>query len=714
MAPANTQAIGKALIVYGTVKAVAANGTERLLGPNSPIYAHERIVTGADGSVSIHFAKGGDPLAVGRMSDVAVDEDVYGGGQGTAPDAVAQVEDIQAALQSGMDPTTDLPAPAAGGGAAVAAGAGARGGGRQIVVVDADQLEVLPDSGAETRGIALNFLDPPPWGETDDTALAPDSPTLDLLPQAITVEEDALRTEFGDPDTDLTQGYPADVVNPTDIETIDLTTLVEVDFGGTAIGTLSYALIDPAGAVAAGLFSAGEQVYYFLNAATGEIEGRAGVSAEAADRVVFTVSVNGAGQLVFNLDDKLDHDHLGATDHSLAITDLGQYVQVVATSTSGLTAVDTFDGLLTVNVVDDIPVAGTAEDVVVGNHGEASATGAIDVHFGADGAAVANALQLLAQDGSSLIGASVVANDGTPLTVNGEALVYTDDGDGGVVAVDAEGHVVFSVDVNLADHSYTVTMLNEIDGVSKSADLFDSTGSGIAHEDATFNVTADLLVKVTAMARDATGKVTEAASVQWDDDGVGVNGVATVGADHINVGDSLHCEFTDASGNSQTVEGASFTLTDLAGHYERTGKFIPETASYTLYNGDDAVGTYTVNGEEDGTVTFITPDGLSFDSIVFTVGDKSSAYQVQSVSVEVEPTITYAVQVTDGDGDTTIATDTTFDVTFSAEEAGDDPVYTLASSSAADDTSSFVDTTSDGGSVDASLDHLLDQHSTPT
>lgn len=217
------------------------------------------------------------------MSDVAVDEDAFAGGQGTTPDTVAQVEDIQAVCKTAWIPPPTCQHLAAGGGAAGAAGAGARGGGRQIVVVDADQLEVLPDSGAETRGIALNFRSTS-LGETDDTAPAPDAPTLALLPQAITVEEDALSTEFGDPDTDLTQGYPADVVNPTDIETIDLTTLAEVDFGGTATGTLSYTLIDPAGAVAAGLFSAGEQVYYFLNAATGEIEGRAGVLAEAADR----------------------------------------------------------------------------------------------------------------------------------------------------------------------------------------------------------------------------------------------------------------------------------------------------------------------------------------------------------------------------------------------------------------------------------------------
>lgn len=718
MAPATSPAIGKALLVYGTVKAVSPNGTERLLSPNSPIYANERIVTGPDGSVSIHFAKGSDHLDLGRMSDVTVDDDVFGGaGQGSGGDTVAQVEDIQAALQSGaIDPTTDLPAPAAGGGVAGAGGAGVRGGGRQVVVIDADQLEVLPDSGAETRGIALDFLDPPPGGyviETDTVAVVP---ALDLSPQSITVEEDALGTEFGDPDTDLTTGYPGDVENPTDIETIDLTALVDVDFGGTDAGSLSYGLIDPAGAVAAGLFSAGEQIYYFLNAATGEIEGRAGASAEAADRVVFTVSVNSDGQLIFNLDDKIDHEHLGATDDSLAITDLGQYVQVVATNASGLSASDTFDGLLTVNVVDDIPVMGTADDVVVGNYEGATNTGDLDVNFGADGAAQEGALQLLALDGSSLIGKAVTANDGTVLSVNGQGLVYADDGDGGVVAVTSEGHTVFAVDVEADTHSYTVTMYDELDGLTKSANLFAADGSGVPQEEASFTITADLLLKVTATARDASGTSMEGASVQWDDDGIGVNGEDTAGVDHINNGDSLHCEFTDALGNSQTVEGVSFTLTDLTGHFNRAGLFVPEEASYSLYSGGDEVGTYTVDGEQDGTVTVVTPDGLSFDTIVFTVGDKGTAYQVQSVAVEVEPTITYAVQATDGDGDTTTATDTTFDVSFSADERGgdDDPVYTLMASTGSGDASSFVDTTSDGGSVDSSLDHLLDQGSTPT
>ena len=155
---AASQTIGKVFIVYGTVKAVTPSGLERVLAPNSPIHAGERIVTGPDGMVAITFTGGGQ-LDLGRMSDVLVDEDVYAGAGPDGPaDTVAQVDEIQSALEDGdSDPTIDLPPPAAGPGVA----GGPRGGGRQIVVFEPDQMAVTPDSGAETVGITWDFLSPP-------------------------------------------------------------------------------------------------------------------------------------------------------------------------------------------------------------------------------------------------------------------------------------------------------------------------------------------------------------------------------------------------------------------------------------------------------------------------------------------------------------------------------------------------------------------------
>ena len=110
---AASQTIGKVFIVYGTVKAVTPSGLERVLAPNSPIHAGDRIVTGPDGMVAITFTGGGQ-LDLGRMSDVLVDEDVYAGAGPDGPgDTVAQVDEIQSALEDGdSDPTIDLPPPA--------------------------------------------------------------------------------------------------------------------------------------------------------------------------------------------------------------------------------------------------------------------------------------------------------------------------------------------------------------------------------------------------------------------------------------------------------------------------------------------------------------------------------------------------------------------------------------------------------------------------
>ncbi len=185
---AQAQLVGKAVIVYGTVKAVSAAGFERILTPNSPVYANERIVTGPDGSVSVALINNPNPLILGRMSDVAVDEDVYGAvDQGHGEDSLAEVADIQALLQQNpdFDPTVDLPPPAAGPGGT---GLAAKGGGRQIVIFTADQMEVTPDSGAETIGIGYTFLDPPPGGLpiADEGAEVPvDAPTVSMSDMAV-------------------------------------------------------------------------------------------------------------------------------------------------------------------------------------------------------------------------------------------------------------------------------------------------------------------------------------------------------------------------------------------------------------------------------------------------------------------------------------------------------------------------------------------------
>ncbi|SDB34005.1 hypothetical protein SAMN05660653_01636 [Desulfonatronum thiosulfatophilum] len=149
-----TQAIGKVVILYGTVKAVAPDGTERVLGPNSIVYANERIVTESDGSVSI-MLDGPPPMQVdlGRMSDVLLNEDVYTGVPEAAEvtDLFAEAELIMEALESGEEIEID---------ATAAGGPGGAGGGLSLVKFDVDGGEVLPTSGAETEGFSVVLPDP--------------------------------------------------------------------------------------------------------------------------------------------------------------------------------------------------------------------------------------------------------------------------------------------------------------------------------------------------------------------------------------------------------------------------------------------------------------------------------------------------------------------------------------------------------------------------
>ena len=147
---AGSQVVGKVFVQYGTAKAVAADGTERALAPNSPIFAHDQIITDSDGSVSImidgHDGAPATQLDLGRMSHITIDEDVYAGAApGVTADATAEADKIQQALLAGDQPI-DLDATAAGG------DAGAGGGVTSPFSLSLTGAEGQVGSGAGTTG----------------------------------------------------------------------------------------------------------------------------------------------------------------------------------------------------------------------------------------------------------------------------------------------------------------------------------------------------------------------------------------------------------------------------------------------------------------------------------------------------------------------------------------------------------------------------------
>jgi surface adhesion protein len=193
--------VGKVAVLYGTVKAIAPDGSVRLLAPNSPIFANDQIVTESDGRVSIMFdSTTPSQMDLGRMSNVVIDEDVYAGATSTpATDVTADIEAIQKALFAGDTPI-ELEAPAAG---------GATGGGAHpLFILNPTGAEVTPTSGAETIGVNYAAIN------TVESTITPEGVNTITLSDGISISEGgtitytatASHTAQGDIDVTLSDG----------------------------------------------------------------------------------------------------------------------------------------------------------------------------------------------------------------------------------------------------------------------------------------------------------------------------------------------------------------------------------------------------------------------------------------------------------------------------------------------------------------------------
>ena len=149
------QQIGIVTTVVGHVVAVNADGVERVLVVGDVVYADEVIRTADAGAVTIQFNDGGW-FDLGGNAQAVLDSDVYSqeGPEAEAAGAVAKVEDIQAAIEAGGDPTQLLPPTAAG---AAAGGAGGEEGGHSFVVLNHDFNALNPEAGIPTAAEPLLF-----------------------------------------------------------------------------------------------------------------------------------------------------------------------------------------------------------------------------------------------------------------------------------------------------------------------------------------------------------------------------------------------------------------------------------------------------------------------------------------------------------------------------------------------------------------------------
>ena len=161
--------IGFVRAVVGEVFAVAADGSKRQLGEGDRVFAGEQLLTGAGGAVAIRLVNGGE-LTVGRDSSLMLDTQLLAGENARAPiqpatpehvpsaQELAEVEEVQQAIASGVDPTLSLPATAAGPGTGGPAGSG--GGGISFVLLGETGDRVDPNIGYPTGPLQFAPLFP--------------------------------------------------------------------------------------------------------------------------------------------------------------------------------------------------------------------------------------------------------------------------------------------------------------------------------------------------------------------------------------------------------------------------------------------------------------------------------------------------------------------------------------------------------------------------
>ena len=217
--------IGVVRQVVGEVFAVAGDGTRRPLAEGDRVYAGEQLVTGAEGSIAITLAGGGE-MTLGRGSSQMLDTQILAEAnnsnsaqEAAAPPAapsqqdLTDVQQLQAAIEAGVDPTQVGEATAAGPGAGGAGGAGGIGGGHSFVLLGETGDVVDPTIGYPTGPISSE-----PEFRAAEPEANPDEPALDGAPTggvtAGAVDEEPVLNDGGDgdvPSDDLTlDGSPPD------------------------------------------------------------------------------------------------------------------------------------------------------------------------------------------------------------------------------------------------------------------------------------------------------------------------------------------------------------------------------------------------------------------------------------------------------------------------------------------------------------------------
>lgn len=151
-------AIGIVRALVGTTTATDSRGNTRVLRVGDAVELNETIQSSAGSTVLIQFDNGGF-ATVGSNDKLVLDQSVLDptGNTRTAEAAGQSVEDIQAMIAAGMDPTQIAEATAAGADAGTAGDPG-HSGSHSFVVVNQEgaSAEVTPGFGTDTSASPLD------------------------------------------------------------------------------------------------------------------------------------------------------------------------------------------------------------------------------------------------------------------------------------------------------------------------------------------------------------------------------------------------------------------------------------------------------------------------------------------------------------------------------------------------------------------------------
>ncbi|MAE22786.1 MAG: hemolysin-type calcium-binding protein, partial [Pseudomonas sp.] len=452
--------IGVVSQVVGEVFAVASDGSRRPISEGDRVYAGEQLVTGASGAVAIAMTNG-QQLTLGRDSSMTLDAQMLASSptsQAPTADApppvpsdsdLTDVEQLQAAIEAGVDPTLEGEATAAGPGAG--GGAGGAGGGHSFVLLGEVGGALDPVIGFPTEGLSTGpeFPDAEPIVDPDIPLPAGPEGFPSGGEASNAVDEEGLPGGIAGGSNDLAGE-----------DTVVIGTL-GYSFGPNGIGSFAWS---SEGLAALGISSQGVSLTYSVSA-----DGLT-LSAFAGDTLVFTLQLTdlAAGTYEFSLFAPLDHaaPEPGGSDEN----DLFFLFGYSITDGAGNTAA----GSLTLGVDDDTPelqgvpgerpsVGGLVhEDALDNGNAEGGQTltlsggpgtlGALG-NFGADGR------------GSFSLSGSAEALDSLialGLTSGGVALAYSVSADGTTLIATAGGNPVFTLVVN-PDGSYLFTLQGPLD-----------------------------------------------------------------------------------------------------------------------------------------------------------------------------------------------------------------------------------------------------------